>query len=246
MHKHTVSGGRTGELGISFVIVVLSNLEAAISLEPSWIAVGVGLIAACLAAYNIVGKPLLRNRLLKRPVTMYCTVPARKHYDLGYVVQDDREHFVESLTLPSNSRCNVQFVFIARTTFTQSRVLFGFKEGPARHPEVLEYHDLYFRSGSLGRGRPGKPREHAMTIHDDYQIESDFKRIKGEPFTLGYVIQTRDPGRYTLYFQFSAEEVQSSYPFTVIVEDRPSTVMPCFGKTHSYCNVKPAAVVSGA
>lgn len=202
----------------------------------------VGGIALCLTAYIGLGRPNLRTWRLREPVKMYCVVPKKAHCDLEYVIQDDREHFVERLTLPSQSRCHVQFVFLPRTTFIQSRVLFGFKDGPAPLPEVLEYHDFYFKKGTLGRGNPGNPHQHALTMHDDYHIEGDFKRIKGEPFTLGYIIQTHTPGRYTCYFQFSAEEIKSEYPFTVIVENRPSTTMKCFDKGHPNCVVKPTEV----
>ncbi len=204
-----------------------------------WVGGLIGFVAISLTTYINFYRPRRERRKLEDPVEVYCMVPKISRYKLNWVIQDGRDHHLQTtITLPSHCECAIQFCFKPKTKFKIPRLQFGFgvDQGDLA-PTVLRYLNQNIVSGPL-RNSPVSTATMNTSIHGFLEIQGEMEHAKGAWFDHGYVVQTHGPGKFNAYFMMGPEALKH-YFFEVLVEDNPSTVMQCSLYGHHFCNVKP-------
>jgi hypothetical protein len=194
--------------------------------------------------------PAIRRYRLKWPFKSYFLITSKDRFDLGYAAQDDNEHEIKVLVLPSHTYDLFLHVILkAKLDFTQHHLEFSFEGARQRKPLINYWFHPFVKSGPSVR-RPGEYPGHYIDYHDNYHIEGVQHRAEGQTITAGFKISTRDPGIYYLKIGVVADGVDGVADGTdgrhgeigllVRVEDHPTTNMRC--GTHSHL-IPPRPVV---
>jgi hypothetical protein len=178
-------------------------------------------------------QPLYRRWRLKEPARSYFIVTSKDRFDLKYAVQDEGEHKLEYLVLPSHTHALLLHIVLeAKIDFMQNGLEFVF-EGDGRKPLFNYWHHPFVRTGTSTK-KPGEHPGHYIDYHDNYHIEGNRQVAKGLSQTSAFMITTRDPGIYYLKVNIIADGVdgvaegtRGAIGLRVRVEDHPTTKMKC-------------------
>jgi len=220
-------------------------------IEGPW-AVG-GAIAAIVAAvvvvisgvYEFMIRPWWRRRTLRQPCKAWFLVASTNQRKISYAVQDSREHYVEELTLASNSEYEIEFLYVPSITFVASEIYFGFNKQDDRDldtkPIINSFCNRFIERGASEESPETHPETNYADHHKFYHIRKPRTIARKEPYSIGCKIQTRQAGRYEFNLVFASEEVgQPTNKLFVRVEDNPTTKMKCIFPKHRKCFVQPA------
>jgi hypothetical protein len=85
-------------------------------MEGPWTITGtiIGAMVLLLTGWQIVVNPIWRQWRLKKPCKAWFVIQSLNHENMSYAVQDDKEHFIEELTLPANSEAEIEVIYIYR------------------------------------------------------------------------------------------------------------------------------------
>ena len=241
--------------GERFALLVLAIIGAAMAnvLEGPW-AIG-GAIAAIIGAvgviisggYEFLIRPYWRRKRLKRPCKACFLIAALDQRKISYAEQDAHEHYVEELTLASNSEYEIDFMYIPSVTFSVSEIYFGFNKQDYKDlntkPIIKSFCNRFIERGTNEESPETHPDTNFADHHKFYHIRKPKNITRREPYCVGIKIQTRKAGLYEFNLVFSGEETgYSKNKLLVRVEDNPTTRMRCVLPQHRWtgCFVQPA------
>lgn len=210
------------------------------------------IIAASLLAYIFKEfiYPSIRRWRLKYPVKAHFLITSLDRFELGYVQQDNEEHFTKFLVLPSHTHnLVIHFIWKAKLGFTQNELEFSFEGDRAQKPLFCYWFLPFIKIGDRTR-KPGEYPGHYIDYHDNYHIASPRLVAKGQIATAGFRIATRGPGVYYLKIGIPADGVDGEADGTpggpglrVLVRNDPTNPairMRCY--EHPHCEVHPKRV----
>jgi hypothetical protein len=147
--------------------------------------------------------PFYRRWRLKHPARAYFIITSKDRFDLEYAEQDQREHKVKCLVLPSHTRnLLLHLILEAKVDFMQNGLEFVF-EGDGRKPLFNYWYHPFVKTGSTTGKYPG----HYIDFHDNYHIEAVRQVAKGLTQTSTFMITTREPGIFYLKVNIVADGV---------------------------------------
>jgi hypothetical protein len=231
-------------------VAVTGGLLSAM-IEGSW-TIG-GAVAAIVAAavviisavYEFIIGPRWRRRTLRRPCKAWFLIASTNQRTISHAVQDSREHYVEELTLASNSEYEIEFLYVPSITFVVSEIYFGFNKQDDRDldtkPIIKSFCNHFIERGTHEESPETHPETNYADHHKFYHIRKPRNIARREPYSIGCKIQTRQAGKYEFNLVFAGEEVgQPKNKLFVRVEDNPTTRMKCIFPKHRKCFVQPA------
>jgi hypothetical protein len=142
--------------------------------------------------------PFYRRWKLKEPARAYFIITSKDRFDLKYAAQDEREHILETLVLPSHTYdLLLHIVWEAKIDFMQNGVEFVFEGDSHAKPLFNYWYRPFVKTGTSTR-KPGEYPGHYIDYHDNYHIDAVRQMAKGQWHTSAFKITTRDPGIYYL------------------------------------------------
>jgi hypothetical protein len=213
-----------------------------------------GSIAAIVAAvgviYEFILKPYFCRRALRRPCKAWFLIASLSQGNISYAVQDEQEHYVEELTLASNSEYEIDFLYLPRIAFHVSEIYFGFNKQDDRDletkPIIQSYWNRFVERGVSEENPETHPETNYVDHHKFYHLRKPRHLARKEPYCIGCKVQTRKAGRYEFNLVLCGEEIGTpKNKLFVRVEDTPTTRMKCvlrqLRKHRRKCFVKPTA-----
>jgi hypothetical protein len=197
---------------------------------------GATFIVVC---YINFGRPAKRFRELERPVSAYFVIPAKADHGCEFASQDDEEHRVKKITLPTNSEVIVDLVLNPRLHFIASEVYFGCWEDTnnkrSRRPYAMEYLNRFIETGARRHIIPGQGNSHEIDKHHFYHVKDPSQWSIGDDITVGFKMITYEPGVFPvrMFFRGDAREGKSD-DLIIHVEGYPQARMPCVRPEHAH------------
>jgi hypothetical protein len=160
------------------MIATISGAWTAIQTWPWPIASAIfSATALVLIGYVQIFRPWRRRRKLKRPFRAYFLITSLGRFPLNYVLQDDQEHFVKELVVPSNSEIPIQIVLEPKLSFMQHELYFGCDESLAdeKKPRATEWFVPFVRDGVRRSGKPDAEHPgHYTDYNGFYHVRENF------------------------------------------------------------------------
>jgi len=227
---------------------IVAALMGALAVVLGDVSVGIQLAALCigaaglyLALHNIVIRPWLRTRRLKKPCDVRFVVRGYQDVTLNYVIQDDERHILNELVLPSHSIVEIEFGYKPQVPIQLEVLIFGCEGDIDSKPYVIGAYDKF-------TGRPADDKlaegDHRTDINKNWHTIRKVARSVGGHFVVTYRVQTSHAGVYPVNIAFMTNEIEGSGELTIRVEDRPTTRMRC--RRHEGCWVRPMPISPSA
>src|SRR5260221_2920418 len=203
-----------------------------------WVVVSPGLSAVVLAILIWVQfvRPWWRRKTLLTPGTIRFIITSRNRRILPYASQDDREHFVNEMIVPSNSEIPIELTFTPSLHFSSTELIFGFiGENLEEKPHVENYFTPFIIRGTMREGSPENNDNHYVDHHQHYHIKATRSYSVGTDFAFGFIVKTHNPGIYDAQITFSGDEAEGNLTLKVRAENEPRAPMQCVMKGHKNC-----------
>jgi hypothetical protein len=208
-------------------------------------------VATLSAAYEFLVRPTRRRHKLKRPCVARFTISSSEQRIISYAVQDKHEHHVEELTLAAHSEFEIEVLYWSKIDFAVSEIYFGCGEQDYHDlegkPIIKSHCNLFIERGTKEESPETHPETNATDRHKFYHIKNLRVVAKNETYSLGFKIQTHEPGKYDFNLFFVGEEVgRLKNKLVIRVEERPVTRMRCVLAEHRWagCFIQPAEIHS--
>lgn len=181
---------------------------------------------------------------LKRPCEIFFVITSYDRGKVDYVVQDEDEHFVRELIVPANRDVYVQIQLKTKTAFTQRYLAVEFVKKPSGGKvPVVDHYKLQFIKVGKDEKFPKTDEGHWVDHHDIYHITEERQRLAGQDIPYGFIVKTRDPGRYQMKVHVGVDNKGIELVLDFVVEDPHRTKMRC--TRHFGCLISPDAPVRG-
>jgi hypothetical protein len=82
-------------------------------------------VGAAVVIYSTFFQPRLRRNNLKSPCIAWFEIVRSSQHLVSYAEQDDREHGVYELTLPTNALAEIEILYRSKISFLASEIYFG-------------------------------------------------------------------------------------------------------------------------
>jgi hypothetical protein len=176
--------------------------------------VGVCLSASILGVQTWVNfiRPAIRRRRMAKPYSV--------EFKLG---QSGDAPSAPELTVPANSEVQIDLRLLSHLPYAEHEIAVGF-EGPAsERPLVLCVSQAFVKAGLLKNRSPKTDEGHYIDYNDRYHIKTRADRLAGRHTALGFLVQTRVPGRYPINVEAATDagEAYSRNKPMLIVESKP-------------------------
>jgi hypothetical protein len=200
-------------------------------------------LAVYLIAHVQIIRPWRRRRKLRRPFDAYFLITSVGRFPLNYVLQDNDEHFVKELVVPSNAEISIQIILRPRLSFMQREIYFGCGENLVNKekPRATKYFVPFVREGERRSGKPDKAHpSHYTDYNGFYHVREDYLYANDDR-VIGFYLLTGAIGVYPAQIFVVTDEVRGQADLSIRVEQPPKTKMPCQRKGHRRCLVTPSA-----
>jgi hypothetical protein len=214
---------REANLAVAFGISGAIILGA----QTNWpvASVCIGALILLVSIYINFMKPWWRNYRVKHPGKIHLLITAAHLADIHYAKQNDQEHRIKELVLPAHREAYVQLLMPSpKITLHLTGLSFGFQGNNNEKPEPLKYAPLFMP----GRERiPKGPEGDQIDFHRYYQMKVDSWINQREPYTIGFLVQTKDPGAFRAELILRSTEGVAYSFYKVKVESSPFSSMIC-------------------
>jgi hypothetical protein len=197
--------------------------------------------ALSVVAYTQIIRPWRRRRRLRRPFDAYFVITTPGRFRMGYVVQDDKEHYVKELVVPSHSEVSIQIALEPKLSFLQHELYFGCDEGlvDEEKPRATEWFVPFVREGVRRSGKPDEAHPgHYTDYNGFYHVRENYLYTK-DARVIGFKLVTRRTGTFPAQIYFVTDDVRGKAELSIRVEQPARTKMRC--KKHRRCFVVPSA-----
>lgn len=165
-----------------------------------------------------IGKRIYDTKL-RNPVKMYFLIPD-KRCKLGYVEQDEEEHLVKKLILPSNSKLLVLIWYRPRVNYFEDMHYFGCEGELTKKPKIINYSNPFILKDNL-------QRIYYVDWHQYYHLITNKNRIRDEVYVDGFELQTFEEGEYEANVYVHTPTRLGRAKLKISVTDEPSTGVLC-------------------
>jgi len=204
-----------------------------------WGALLAGAMLVVYILWEIVGH-FVRDFRLRHPCKARFLITSSDRREINYAIQDEKEHTVMEIVLPSNSEVNLELLITPKISFKQTELIFGCRGSLAQMPLPISYFVPFIETGQ-SHWIPGEDKGHYIDHSKNYHVVREKHHVIGMDQVAGFKLKTRSAGTYPAHLSFAAETREGTYNDLVIrVEDKPETRMKCVG--HWGCVVKPKRV----
>ncbi len=193
--------------------------------------------------YQSILKPRLEVRKARKPCEIHFLIPEQHKRILSYASQDDKEHLVDELTLPSNSLVTIELWIKPKMNFHESEFYFGCEGDDVTKPRPIEYDNRFVERGLASKASPETDRNHYVDHHAYYHVRTERDLISSEVYVRGFSLKTIAEGKYTARVFFHTSKVLGRADISIRVEDQPTTEMRC--AIHKSCFIKPMRQTNG-
>lgn len=145
---------------------------AAIILAITAIGLGIQIYAEFFARRKREAK---RLDALKHPADAYFVIHKRAAHTIDWAEQDEADHYLKEITLPSNSEITVDIAIHPLTHFNSSAILFGCQDSTNLDgkPYAIRQENHFILEGADKICEPGKHPDHAITTSLYYQVRGE-------------------------------------------------------------------------
>ena len=184
-----------------------------------------------------------RQQALANPADVYFLIPRHSERSVDFAEQDDFEHWVEEVILPSNSTRLLEVRIAPRIDFSTYALQFGCfddeQNAKAKKPIPVAMVRVFAKKGLNIVSRPDDTLGHSITSHDFYQIDED-RQWNRTTRVIGLSIETKDPGtyRFLIYFMGPEAEAEKS-DLSIRVEDETREGLRCIKDDHPRHRISP-------
>jgi hypothetical protein len=197
-----------------------------------------------LVLYTGIFRPWLRRRKLRRPFDAYFVITSPGRFQLSYVQQDDREHYVKKLVVPPHTEIPIQIVLHPRVSFMERELYFGCGEHlvDAEKPRATEWFVPFIREGVRRSGKPDDAHPgHYTDYNGFYHVREDYLYTM-DARVIGFKLLTGRTGTYWAQVYTVTDDVRGRADLVIKVQEPAKTKMRCYRKWHRIrlCFVKPA------
>jgi hypothetical protein len=125
---------------------------------------------------------------------------------------------------PANTQISLQLRIRPRLHYRQLELLFGFRGDASCRPFPLQVQNTYIKHGKKREQSPDTNSDHYIDHEDFYHIKEQSERTFPNVYTIGFLVQTREPGRYPVLLEAITDcgEAKAKKQMTLIVEAPPS------------------------
>jgi hypothetical protein len=179
-------------------------------------------------------RPSCRRRRLRVPVNAYFAVHRATHpYPCEYAHQDDQDHHLKTIVLPSHSNVTIDLVFEPAIDFRCSEYYVGCEGAPEAKPVATEYFNRFIAKGSGQRIVPGEGTRDFIDVYGYYHHREEKPFAVGTALATAFRLETKSPGIFPFHVNIPGHEVRGEIrDLTIVVEDSPGSSMKCIVKTH--------------
>lgn len=166
-----------------------------------------GTILLIIAWVNI-GHPLYRRYRLRKPFRAYFkSLPQAKGLETT-------EHAV-----PANSNVEIDFRLKPTINYVQHELILIFEGDPDQKPLPKAVVNTFIQEGAARNQGPKTNPNHYIDYENSYHIRHQQVRTKGNTYAIGFLVETRGPGRFPVRFETLAEDGlgRSANDLTVVV-----------------------------
>lgn len=156
---------------------------------------------------------------LRSPVRMYFLIPD-KRCELTYVEQDEKEHLVKELVLPSNSEHQVLIWFKPRVNYYEDSIYFGCEGDLNKKPYVVDFSNPFILDNNL-------QRSYFRDWHQYYHLLTGKNRIKDEVYVTGFIVKTFEEGEYEANIFLHTPSRLGKAKLKITVKNNPTTGVLC-------------------
>ncbi len=159
------------------------------------------------------------NTKLRNPVKMYFLISDQR-CQLDYVEQDEKEHLVKEITLPSNSKQLVLIWYRPRVNYFEDMHYFGCEGDLATKPKIINYSNPFVIQDNL-------QRNYYIDWHQYYHLITNKNRIRDEVYVDGFEVQTFSSGEYEANVFVHTPTRLGKAKLKIVVADDPSEGVMC-------------------
>jgi hypothetical protein len=197
---------------------IAGTVLAAIILAITLLGLGIQIYAEFFAQKKREAK---RLNALRHPADAYFVIHKRAARKLDWAEQDEADHYLKEITLPSNSEVTVDIAIHPLMHFKSSAILFGCQDSANLDgkPYAIRQANNFILAGSDKICEPGKHPDHAITTSLYYQVRGDKSWSVGTDSIRGFTLKTRKPGDYEMDYCFAGGEVEGVAKLIIHIED---------------------------
>jgi hypothetical protein len=125
---------------------------------------------------------------------------------------------------PHKDEVTIHLRIRPRVSYRQTEIVFGFDGDPSKRPLPHRVLNEFIKKGFNREQDPDKNQSHYIDVHNHYHIVTTVDRSPPNVQAIGFVVQTRDPGRYPVVFEkiIDCGEAKSFINLYVIVDEAPT------------------------
>jgi hypothetical protein len=175
-----------------------------------WLAPSVAGFAALLVIWFNWGQHKIRAWRLRRPFNVHLTT-AEKGSEVFY-----------EMHWPKDSEVLIQLRIKPRLHFTRHELIFGFLGDRSSRPVPIKAVNTFVKRGVRREQSPEENEQHVLDHNDNYHIAEKREWTRPNTYTVGFLVQTRRPGRYPMRLELITDGGESIpvEELVLIVEDR--------------------------
>ena len=176
------------------------------SAELQWLGIGISASILLIIGWVNVIKPLRRKAMMRAPFTAY------------FRTSDEKK--LTELHVPAKASVDIQINREPRLHYTEYELALGFDGPPDKRPYASRARNLFIKRGRFKEGTPDTDDRHYIDAKDAYHIKEQRELTKGNTYTVGFAVQTRESGRYPVRLRTitDAGEGQPQKQLVLIVE----------------------------
>jgi hypothetical protein len=190
-------------------------------------------------------RPWWRRHRLKKPFKAHFLITSFDRFRMGYIAQDNHEHYVDELVVPVNSEVIIQIVLEPKLSFLQHELYFGCDEHlvDKNKPVATEYFVPFVVLGVRKSGKPDSDHPGHYTDYNGFYHVRERYLYSRDVRVIGFKLATNGPGLFAAQIYTVTEDVRGRADLTIRVEDPVKTRMRCTYKAHRWqgCYVSPAS-----
>ena len=191
MHHDSIDGtAKSG--GVLDASTYLAAILMLVIMSPYWPVVSAlgAVVVISILVWVHFGRPARRRRGMKHPCDVW--------FDL---VDGPAE-----LTVPANSRVEIDFRIRPKLKYECRKMVFGFVGDKNKIPIPISVSNKFVARGKQREVSPDDDENHFVDV--DHQYHQGVYRFHTPPdiYAQGYRVETREPGRYKIDFMFLTDE----------------------------------------
>lgn len=174
-----------------------------------WIAGAVSFVSLVAILWFQWGQQIFRAFRMRRP------------FHANFTTEKGKEVFFE-MRWPRDSETIVNLRIHPLVHFTRYELVFGFEGDENSRPPPIKAVNTFIKIGRRREQSPADTDSHAIDSNNNYHIKETVELTRGNVFTVGFQVQTRQPGRYPVRLEFITDSGQNDpiENLVFIVEDR--------------------------